>query len=221
MPKKLSAARKWCKVCKVWIADNRVQREQHEQARKHREALQTLLKEIADKNQQKAEREEIIQRTETRPSKTAAVTTAFLEQAASVTAKLLREESPADVDGSGGGEDERPDKTEYGKSGEKLLDANGYPLPASAIYGVWETVEDGNGREGHYDGTNEETGKDNARHSNSTAQESVLSADNDNEECITRTTEGEEVAEQNAVAHINFKRRIAPRTRRIRKKTRR
>lgn len=224
MPKKPSAARKWCKICKTWIADNRIQREQHEQAKKHKEALQALLKEISDKNQQKAQERRTLQKTETPPSKVAVVTKALLEHAARTQAKAVREEYENDMNGTVEGENRGADATRYGDYGEELLDANGYPLPASAVYGPWEAVEEKEaGTEGQDDSVNERTDENEATNAKEVAPESLLSADDKNEESVTRPTQEEktEGLEQDAVARVEFKRRAAPRTRRVRKKARR
>lgn len=42
--------RSWCSLCKLWIADNRAQREQHELGSKHKAALAQVVKDIAERN---------------------------------------------------------------------------------------------------------------------------------------------------------------------------
>lgn len=49
-----SQTRYFCKACKLWIADNRAQREQHNRGSKHRAAVNAQLADIARRNAEKA-----------------------------------------------------------------------------------------------------------------------------------------------------------------------
>uniref|UniRef100_A0A915PMY1 Matrin-type domain-containing protein n=1 Tax=Setaria digitata TaxID=48799 RepID=A0A915PMY1_9BILA len=48
-----SNARKFCEICKVWFADNRVSIEHHESGQKHKAAIQAKLRELGKKSKQK------------------------------------------------------------------------------------------------------------------------------------------------------------------------
>lgn len=48
--KRQEETRTWCNVCNLWIADNRLQREQHEFGTRHTTAYAKLIKDIAEKN---------------------------------------------------------------------------------------------------------------------------------------------------------------------------
>uniref|UniRef100_A0A8R1TQZ5 Matrin-type domain-containing protein n=1 Tax=Onchocerca volvulus TaxID=6282 RepID=A0A8R1TQZ5_ONCVO len=48
-----SNARKFCEICKVWFADNRVSIEHHEGGQKHKAAIQAKLRELGKQNKQK------------------------------------------------------------------------------------------------------------------------------------------------------------------------
>lgn len=225
MPKKPSAARRLCKFCKIWIADNRIQIQQHEQAKKHKEAVKALLKEIADKNE-KREKEQVINGPNiggtyvTERASTAAVQ--LLESAIGTSVKgtirapkinTTRSQHNADSNGVSQGADES-------------LDADGYPLPAHTFYGPWESVPESN--------------TDQVRDEDPTAQK-----DNNEGQSLPEDAALEEEAEWNDSAtvfakkrmepeddndfpeevnenvQVLFKKRSAPRNRRARKKARR
>lgn len=110
-----------------------------------------------------------------------------------------------------------------------MLDANGYPLPMSAVYGAWETVEEEQEavREG---GPETEVGgeRDASVRRGEETSASRKRARDDGEEKAERAdsgtvsqrdvpADGEAVEETGAL----FKKRSAPRSRRIRKKGRR
>lgn len=52
--KSFSSARYYCKACKLWIADNRAQRDQHNRGAKHKAAVNAQLEDIARRNAEKS-----------------------------------------------------------------------------------------------------------------------------------------------------------------------
>uniref|UniRef100_A0A915C995 Matrin-type domain-containing protein n=1 Tax=Parascaris univalens TaxID=6257 RepID=A0A915C995_PARUN len=48
-----SNARKFCEICKVWFADNKVSIAHHEGGRKHKEAIQAKLRQLGKQSRQK------------------------------------------------------------------------------------------------------------------------------------------------------------------------
>lgn len=48
-----SNARKFCEICKVWFADNRVSIEHHESGQKHKAAVQAKIRELGKQNKEK------------------------------------------------------------------------------------------------------------------------------------------------------------------------
>ncbi|VDN07856.1 unnamed protein product [Thelazia callipaeda] len=58
-----SNARKFCELCKVWFADNRVSIEHHERGQKHKNAIQAKLREVGKKSKQKAQEQNRLQAT--------------------------------------------------------------------------------------------------------------------------------------------------------------
>ncbi|EFO22945.1 U1 zinc finger family protein [Loa loa] len=67
-----SNARRFCEICKVWFADNRVSIEHHEGGQKHKAAIQAKLRELGKQNKQKEKEQSDLQ-----------VTLAMMESAAS------------------------------------------------------------------------------------------------------------------------------------------
>ncbi|VDM49677.1 unnamed protein product [Toxocara canis] len=58
-----SNARKFCEICKVWFADNKVSIEHHEGGRKHKEAIQAKLRELGKQSKQKEKAQASLQAT--------------------------------------------------------------------------------------------------------------------------------------------------------------
>jgi hypothetical protein len=52
--RKSQQTRYFCKPCKIWIADNKAQRDQHERGVRHKTASDTMLEEIARRNKERA-----------------------------------------------------------------------------------------------------------------------------------------------------------------------
>ncbi|VDN40722.1 unnamed protein product, partial [Gongylonema pulchrum] len=58
-----SNARKFCELCKVWFADNRVSIEHHENGQKHKAAVQAKIRELGKQNKQKEKAQSDLQAT--------------------------------------------------------------------------------------------------------------------------------------------------------------
>ncbi|VDK42449.1 unnamed protein product [Anisakis simplex] len=58
-----SNARKFCEICKVWFADNRVSIEHHESGRRHKDAIQAKLRELGRQRSLKEKQQNDLQRT--------------------------------------------------------------------------------------------------------------------------------------------------------------
>ncbi|KAK6111831.1 U1 zinc finger family protein [Brugia pahangi] len=58
-----SNARRFCEICKVWFADNRVSIEHHEGGQKHKAAIQAKLRELGKQNKQKEKEKSDLQAT--------------------------------------------------------------------------------------------------------------------------------------------------------------
>ncbi|KAL3989367.1 U1 zinc finger family protein [Acanthocheilonema viteae] len=58
-----SNARKFCEICKVWFADNRVSIEHHEGGQKHKAAIQAKLRELGKQSKQKEKERSDLQAT--------------------------------------------------------------------------------------------------------------------------------------------------------------
>eukprot|EP00177_Eucheuma_denticulatum_P004764 GFKZ01008657.1.p1 GENE.GFKZ01008657.1~~GFKZ01008657.1.p1 ORF type:complete len:283 (-),score=36.94 GFKZ01008657.1:1131-1871(-) len=246
MPKRPSASRRWCKVCKIWLADNRIQREQHEQGPKHKAALQALLAEIAARNEKKAKAQALAIANQ-RPvsphaqdkSATASIAQQLLDRAArgpqgEVGNVVL--EAAADAEAA---QLETAAWQGQAGTGPEMLDSNGYPLPVSAVYGKWETVEEegeeeaeaGQGEEvggqGGHETENGEKGDEGAgaKETRGSHKRGYDEMDDDAGAAGSGTLSrvdvgaGGERAEDSGV--VVFKRRSAPRWRRIRKRGRR
>lgn len=237
MPKRSSASRTLCKICNVWIADNKIQKRQHEEAAKHKQAKVALLKEIAEKNERKAKEERkaaalALGGTGAGPptGNSAAVAQQLLETAAGAGANRNTKTThcpskrPLEIDAQ-----ENPGDNITGDSaaGElparEALDENGFPLPATAVYGQWQPVanddaEQAQDSEQMYwgqrpvdSGGADEAGKESG---DVTENKEKETRDNDIREARGHGNDaaGDEV-------EVTFKRRAAPRTRRVRRKT--
>mmetsp|Transcript_37092 Transcript_37092/g.148018 ORF Transcript_37092/g.148018 Transcript_37092/m.148018 type:complete len:245 (-) Transcript_37092:900-1634(-) len=53
----VSNARHHCKYCKVWIADNKIQRRQHEEGLKHKDNVERFISNMKEENQKKKQEE--------------------------------------------------------------------------------------------------------------------------------------------------------------------
>jgi hypothetical protein len=49
--------RHYCQACKIWIADNKAQRDQHERGARHKTASEVMLEDIARRNKERAQAE--------------------------------------------------------------------------------------------------------------------------------------------------------------------
>ncbi|MFH4979380.1 hypothetical protein AB6A40_006089 [Gnathostoma spinigerum] len=58
-----SNARKFCELCKVWFADNKVSIEHHEGGQKHKAAIQAKIKELGKKSKQHEREQSALQTT--------------------------------------------------------------------------------------------------------------------------------------------------------------
>lgn len=145
MKKKTSGNRDWCKICRVWIADNKAQRQQHEQAKKHCEALRALLAEIARKNNHS---KEVVRTACTGVNNeadrgTSSATAELLNSVAIVASMSRGSALPKALD-------DRESNESKGANvpvrRDELLDSNGFPLPAGDVYGGWR-MSDANDKE--------------------------------------------------------------------------
>lgn len=123
-----------CRICNVWIADNKLQRDQHESGAKHIANRQKLLREIAEKNE-KARAEERKGGRSTEGGGRAVQE--LMEIALKATqGKILEPEKPADektyVENNVGVEES-----------DQQVDENGYPISANALF-EWTAVGDEN-----------------------------------------------------------------------------
>lgn len=160
--------RTWCKFCELWVADNRAQREQHENGARHKKELARKLKDIAQRNEQRRAEErkvaattsaaklsrgqDIVElawgvATKVEPVQSYDVTTdGAVCDIQNETTLLQGEETGANVPGG------------FVNDTAASVDENGFPLPATAVYGQWEEVEEkateDNAEEG-YDGSRE------------------------------------------------------------------
>jgi U1 zinc finger len=55
--RKNQKTRHYCKACKIWIADNKAQRDQHERGARHKTASEMMLEDIARRNKERAQAE--------------------------------------------------------------------------------------------------------------------------------------------------------------------
>lgn len=237
MPKRPSASRAWCKICHVWIADNKIQKQQHEQAAKHKAARATLLKEIAEKNEKKAQEEAKAAASASGQTgggkaagKSAAVAQQLLETAAGTTANKYTQRQGVKKRPRESGAQGDAEETETSGGAAALkpavgeeLDANGFPLPASVVYGQWQSVTQddreqvdeaehlywGQGRAGTEDGDEKSSKRSEygGYKANEAAEKDVWGMEEDGDDETRGEVEGA------------FKRRAAPRTRRVRRKT--
>lgn len=130
MKTKQRSNQKWCSTCSIWIADNKAQREQHENGTRHKNNLAKQLREIAEKNEEARRVEQKLQRFSGEGRSSGRAVQELLEKAygSRETEKVFIEK-----------DDRNPEEAE--KTAE-LVDGNGYPLPADEVYGGWETVEE-------------------------------------------------------------------------------
>ncbi|KAI0567440.1 Zinc finger C2H2 domain containing protein [Gracilaria domingensis] len=116
-----------CKICNIWIADNKAQRDQHESGAKHIANRQRLLREIADRN----EKERAQARREGRRiagGNDSLAVQHMMEIAMKATQGEIKESEIV--------EDNRQERVAI--SGQEV-DENGYPLPANTAF-QWTTV---------------------------------------------------------------------------------
>lgn len=147
----------WCSVCKLWIADNRAQRDQHEMGTKHKAAQAQLIKDIAWKNKSTRISEpdlSEISPVETTTVRKQSAVEQLLEHAVSGNFQtqngLYRtsdgsekpfEKVPLSVFTS----EETPQI--YHSSEADDVDENGFPLSGNATVGAWMPTEDTNNSE--------------------------------------------------------------------------
>lgn len=235
MPKKPSANRKLCKICNVWIADNKIQRLQHEEASKHKQARAALLKSIADKNERKAKeqkRDAALAADKIAPAtggtNAAAVTQQLLEKVASASSRRAASEKSRKRrrdDSHGGSSDIKTDarSPENGQLQVEALDENGFPLPASAMYGQWQSAEAEISEQGadsahlywgEANGPSQENNDEDNGDLPNQEQPNVETVD----ESVSKSTIDEGKGEENSFG-VAFKRRPGRRTKRVRQRT--
>lgn len=229
--RKSEGNRRWCKICNVWIADNKAQREQHEQAKKHRDALKALLAEIARKNKKASD---------VAPCAFGGVGQQSGSGNGRAVAQLLSAVARGTSESNIQSFCETPQDTKRGKEigvpdssarRVELLDANGFPLPVGEVYGEWRAAADNHDdREGSDSSFVDEI----AKRYNTVELETEGSVNNVGHSCPKRKLQDEDDSndtENNgsaaSAARDNskerdiasaFRRRIAPRTRRVRRK---
>lgn len=239
MPKRLAASREWCKICHVWIADNKIQKQQHEQAAKHKAAKTALLKEIAEKNDKKAKEEAKAAAFTAGKTgagqaagKSAAVTQQLLETASGAAAKKNAQRQGVKKRPRESGAQNDTGETETGggaataKPGVgEALDTNGFPLPASALYGQWQSVTEDEGEQANdaeqlYWGQGHSTATEDGGVGTGKRGENG-GEDKANEVSEKDVRETGDAGDNEARAEIEgaFKRRSVARTRRVRRKT--
>lgn len=132
-------SQKWCKTCNLWIADNKVQIEQHENGSKHRTATEKLLKDIAKKNEAKRRDEQAKESTtETKKRKASQAAADLLTHVTKFSHVPVRHENDLKV------KENPQEEDDFVKVETTETDENGYPLPAEKVYGEWTVVEDEN-----------------------------------------------------------------------------
>lgn len=172
--------RTWCNVCKIWIADNRAQRQQHESGSKHKAVLAKLVKDISHRNaaQRKLLPEKEPNASNVDKTGSAAGTKTKSQQATdqrtaaqqlmdtavsgmwcaqSVASARLKdsEETPDTLTKRDNGDlavvsDDVHDVNDETQQrsvtvvaaalATEQVDENGFPLPASSVFGAWTSV---------------------------------------------------------------------------------
>lgn len=215
MKRRTPSSRAWCKVCRVWLADNKIQRQQHEQASKHREALNTLLADIARRNGRK---------------RTGGLTAGGSDATAEAKSQLLDSvaSSGAAARCQVGLASKRADSWEDSNSsqrdnasGDLLLDANGFPLPAGAVYGQWTKAEGSFSHSGEAAESAPSRKNDGTPSEPFTAKVEGRSQQPPQDEIKTPPAVADSSAQPTRTEIENsFKRRTAPRSRRVRPRQR-
>ncbi|CAN8067459.1 unnamed protein product [Agarophyton chilense] len=201
-----------CKICNLWIADNRPQRDQHEAGAKHIANRQRLLREIAERNekQRAQERREGKRTSGHNESRAIQQMMEIAMQATQGEIKLVE-----NVEG---------EKQEAVIPGQEV-DENGYPLSAESVFHWTEVTEedvrasqDGEGDgEAHTEGFEfeEEQGEQVIAKLVSKKWESGVKRVRESEEVNASPTED---AEERFTALATFTKRKAPAGRKKRRK---
>lgn len=153
-----SSNQTWCNVCKMWIADNRAQRDQHEMGSKHKAAQAKLIKDIARKNESarvsKTESPEISS-PKNSPVRKQCAAEQLLEHAVSGNSQIHNmfyyasdiTEQPAEALTNVFVPVEEPRVHDTFEAEADDLDRSRFPLPPDATMGVWMPVNDVNNEE--------------------------------------------------------------------------
>ncbi|PXF42317.1 hypothetical protein BWQ96_07952 [Gracilariopsis chorda] len=127
-----------CRICNIWIADNKLQRDQHESGAKHIANRQKLLRQIAEKNE-KARAEARKEGRSTEGGSRAVQE--LMEIALQATQGKILEPEKTDID-----------KSDVEQS-DQQVDEKGYPTAANSLF-EWIAVADEN--DGDTNGQEEE-----------------------------------------------------------------
>lgn len=170
----------WCSVCKLWVADNRAQRDQHESGSKHKAAQAQLIKDIAQKNEKiraarPATTEELPGSTYERRKQS--VTEQMLECAVAINwNNQASSHAGHALPGSDGFAENTIRKEELRQTESKddddqhticetaqLVDENGFPLPLHETLGSWTVVNDDDNDHGGSGKCEDEPSENNSR----------------------------------------------------------
>lgn len=151
-----SSGQTWCNVCKIWIADNRAQRDQHETGSKHKAAQAKLIKDIAVKNEMARASEQKTPTASSAADSTVGKQSAaeqLLESAVSYNSfvhtitqhlPLSTEQAACETFPNVVSSEDRVEKRSLP---EDDLDENGFPLPANVVMPKWTLIEDAGSNE--------------------------------------------------------------------------
>lgn len=141
--------RTWCSICNLWIADNRVQREQHESGTRHKTAYAKLIKDISKRNDERRAAGKALAATRTAPSDTSPSKTGSVHQllehavssagGAQLNGQQQNKQVAKKCDVAEATQETAHKETTVTAVTEQT-DENGYPLAAASTYGTWIPV---------------------------------------------------------------------------------
>lgn len=193
-----------CKICNLWISNNRAQRDQHESGSKHKAAQAKVIKDIGEKNEvqrQKEQREQQLVNRQEPHYQNGNASSQLLHFAMSSLQRPPQQEI-SNGNGSGNAGEELGNSVVVSEKRHEQQDGDGdeeedYPLPAGEVYGQWKDVEE--------DNDNNQVEKQEAPLIHSTVQ---TPATVQAKHTPTDEKADSECADTNGISNISFKRKL-------------
>lgn len=230
--------RVWCNVCKIWLANNRAQREQHQAGSKHRTAQAQLIKDIANRNEERRKEDVAANAMEADRNQSKTSGYQLLEQAMRETAKSTHisqnehhndtaffhntrsahfHESATDILHSAEVQKEwTPNVNEDLQLPQSAAtDDSGYPLSVNEVYGTWKTCETQEEDEHQTNTTEDDMPLHQPIDTTEGVHHSPLNVNEAESQSLHSKLCGPSDVEPKKELSISFKKKLAPRSRRI------